>query len=76
VIAKPSKAWKKPEIRALSCAVLFVTVIVVVCLRSGVLQTHQSDRVNASLQAFDYVSCPNLAQRWAIRFQVQLFFPT
>jgi hypothetical protein len=31
--------------------------------------------MNASLQAFDYVAHPNLAPRWAIRFQAQLLFP-
>jgi hypothetical protein len=31
--------------------------------------------MNASLQAFDYVAHPNLAPRWAIRFQIQLLFP-
>jgi hypothetical protein len=31
--------------------------------------------INASFQAFDYVAHPNLAPRWAVRFQVQLLFP-
>ena len=31
--------------------------------------------MNASLQAFDYVAHPNLAPRWALRFQLQFLFP-
>jgi hypothetical protein len=31
--------------------------------------------MNASLQAFDYVAYPNLAPRWALRFQLQFLFP-
>jgi hypothetical protein len=31
--------------------------------------------MNASVQAFDYVAHPNLAPRWALRFQLQFLFP-
>ena len=32
--------------------------------------------MNASLQAFDYAERPTAGPNWALRFQIQLLFPT